>query len=132
MPARRLCGFSARAPVGFPMPPIPTTRSMHRVTDGTTYAIAWQGIDGNRFVGSLRLEPGVLRLEGRGRGGLEELRTVAYEAVSLVELRRDNGGRELALRLRGDDLVVLTSLDRPGSLGELTDHLRNLTASPHG
>jgi hypothetical protein len=99
------------------------------MTDGTTYAIAWQGVDENRFVGYLRLEPELLRLEGRGRGGVEGLRTVAYEAVNQVELRRDNGSRKIALRLRGEDVVVLTSLDRPGSLGELADHLRNLTDS---
>ena len=113
------------------MLPIPTAPSIRGMADGTTYAIAWQGVDKNRFVGYLRLEPEVLRLEGRGRAGAEGLRTVAYDAVSRVELRRDNGSREIALRLHGDDVVVLTSLDRPGSLGELADHLRNLTDSPH-
>jgi hypothetical protein len=102
------------------------------MTDGITYAIAWHGVDETRFVGYLRLEPEVFRLEGRGRGGVEGLRTIAYETVSQVELRRDNGSRKIALRLRDDDVVVLTSLDRPGSLGELADHLRNLTDSPHG
>ena len=111
---------------------IPTARSIRRMTHGTTYAIAWQGVGENRFVGYLRLEPEVLRLEGRGRGGVEGLRTVAYETVSQVELHRDNGSREIALRLSGDEVVVLTSLDRPGSLGELADHLRNLTDSQHG
>jgi hypothetical protein len=41
-----------------------------------------------------------------------------------------NAHRELALDL-GTERLMLSSLDRPGSLGELADRLRELTASTH-
>ncbi|MEP7334534.1 MAG: hypothetical protein ABI717_02025 [Actinomycetota bacterium] len=100
------------------------------MSEATTYAIVWHDEE-NRFVGSLRLEPDVMRLEGRGSGGEEGLRTVTYGDIRRIELRRNNGSREIAISLADNDNLLLTSLDAPGSLGELADRLRRRTDYPH-
>jgi hypothetical protein len=94
-----------------------------------TYAVAWIGGD-TRFVGYARLEPRALRLEGRDADGSEGLRTIAYDDIDAIDVSRTNGSRGIVLDVVGDDRVVITSLDRPGSLGELTERLRSLTDSP--
>ncbi len=36
-------------------------------------------------------------------------------------MSRTNGSRGIVLDVAGDERIVITSLDRPGSLGELTE-----------
>jgi len=95
----------------------------------TSYAVAWH--DGQTtYVGYARLEPRVLRLEGRDAAGGEGLRTVSYDDVGRIDVSRTNGNRGLVLEIVGGDRVVITSLDRPGSLGELAEQVRSHTDSP--
>jgi hypothetical protein len=94
-----------------------------------TYAVAWSGGD-TRFVGYARLETRALRLEGRDADGSEGLRTISYHDIDAIDVSRTNGSRGIVLDVVGDDRVVITSLDRPGSLGELIERLRSLTDSP--
>ena len=108
-------------------PVAPTMRGMR---DPTSYAVAWR--DGEtRFVGYVRLEPEALRLEGRDADGSEGLRKISYDDIGRIDVSRTNGNRGIVLELVGDDRVVITSLDRPGSLGEIAEQLRSLTDSPH-
>lgn len=108
-------------------PVAPTMRGMR---DPTSYAVTWR--DGEaRFVGYVRLEPEALRLEGRNADGGEGLRTIHYGDIGRIDVSRTNGHRGIVLKMVGDDRVLITSLDGPGSLGEITDHLRKLTDSPH-
>lgn len=98
--------------------------------EASTYAVSWRD-GGTRFIGYAELRGSELRLEGRGAGGREELRTVPYANVVNVVVRRSNGSRLIALELRSGEAITIRSLDRPGSLGELADQLRTLTDSPH-
>ena len=95
-----------------------------------TYAVAWSGGD-TRFVGHARLQTQALRLEGRDADGSEELRTIGYDDIEAIGVSRTNGSRGIVLDVAGDERIVITSLDRPGSLGELTERLLSLTDSPH-
>lgn len=124
------CGFSAAGVATFRMHPWLAPPSIRKMSEATTYAIVWDD-DENRFVGSLRLEPDLMRFEGRGSGGEEGLRTVTYGDIRRIELRRNNGSREIAISLADNDNLLLTSLDAPGSLGELADRLRRSTDYPH-
>ena len=96
----------------------------------TSYAVAWRNGHA-RFVGYALFEPAGLRLEGRDADGSEGLRTISYEDIGLIDVSRTNGSRGIVLEIRGTDRVVITSLDRPGSLGEMTEQLRGRTDSPH-
>jgi hypothetical protein len=82
-------------------------------------------------VGYARLEPAGLRLEGRNVDGSEGLRTINYEDIARVDVSRMNGDRGIVLELAGDDRIEITSLDRPGSLGEMAEQLRSRRDSPH-
>lgn len=95
-----------------------------------TYAVAWSGGD-TRFVGHARLETRALRLEGRDADGSEGLRTIGYHDIEAIDVSRTNGSRGIVLVVAGNERVVITSLDQPGSLGELTERLRSLADSPH-
>ena len=96
----------------------------------TSYAVIW--LNGHtRFVGYARLEPGGLRLEGRDAHGSEGLRTISYGDIGRIDVTRLNGHRGVLIELLGDDRITITSLDRPGSLGEIVDQLRSRTGSPH-
>ena len=95
----------------------------------TSYAVTWRNGQ-TRFVGYARLESAGLRLEGREADGSEGLRTIGYEDIGRVDVIRMNGHRGIVLELMGDDRVAVTSLDRPGSLGELAERLRSLAGSP--
>ena len=117
------CG-SIRMAIG-PVDPI-----MHRMSPPTSYAVAWRK-GHTRFVGYARLEPAGLRLEGRDADGSEGLRTIGYEDVLRIDVNRMNGHRGIVLELAGDDQISITSLDRPGSLGEMAEQLRGRTVSPH-
>ena len=107
----------------------PVDSIMRRMTSPTSYAVAW--LNGHtRFVGYARLEPASLRLEGRDSDGSEGLRTISYEDIGLIDVSRWNGYRGIVLELVGDDRITITSLDRPGSLGEIEEQLRGRTVSP--
>lgn len=98
------------------------------MTEASTYAVSW-GDERARFVGYAELEPGRLRLEGRGSEGGERVLTIPYDAIASVAIQRVNGSRGIALEL-ADSVVVIASLDRPGSLAELVDRLRTVAGSP--
>ena len=66
-----------------------------------------------------------------GRRWREGLRTISYEDIDRIDVSRMNGHRGIVLELMGDDRIAITSLDRPGSLGELSELLRSLAGSPH-
>ena len=102
---------------------------MGAMTETTSYAVAWTAGE-IRFVGYARLGANRLRLAGGGPGGREQLRTLRYEDVTGVAVVRVNDHRELALDVAGERLM-LSSLDRPGSLGEIAERLRELTVSSH-
>ena len=108
----------------------PADPIMRRMSTPTSYAVDWRN-GHTRFVGYARLEPAGLRLEGRDADGAEGLRTISYENISRIDVSRMNGHRGIVVELRGDDRIVITSLDRPGSLGELSELLRALAGSPH-
>lgn len=95
-----------------------------------SYAVSWSE-DDVQFVGHARLSPEGLRLIGGSPGGREQLRTLRYEDVTNVDVVRVRSHRELALEL-GDELLMVSSLDRPGSLGELAGRLLKLTDSSQG
>ena len=99
------------------------------MVDPVSYAVTWAE-RGTRFVGHALLVDRGLRLEGRDADANEGLRSIPFDQIVSLETRRTNGHRSLLLELAGDDSVVITSLDRPGSLGELADRLRLLTDSP--
>lgn len=101
--------------------------TMGGMTETTSYAVSWTA-EGVRFVGYALFRPDGLRLAGGGPGGREQLRTLRYEDVEGVRVVRVNAQRELALDL-GDELLTISSLDRPGSLAELAERLRPLTGS---
>jgi hypothetical protein len=101
---------------------------MGAMTETTSYAVSWSE-RGIRFVGYARLGTNGLRLAGGGAGGREQLRTLRYEDVKAVDVVRVNAHRELALDL-GEERLLISSLDRPGSLGELAERLRKLACSP--
>jgi hypothetical protein len=98
------------------------------MTETTSYAVSWTD-EGVQFVGYARLSPDGLRLAGGGPGGREQLRTLPYDELAGVEVVRVNGHRELTLDL-GKELLMLSSLDRPGSLGELAERVRTLMEPP--
>lgn len=99
------------------------------MSPGFTYAVTW--IDGDAlFVGHAQLRARELRLEGRSNGR-EGLRTVPYGDVVGIDVQRGSTGRGLAVALAGGGVLTISSLDRPGSLGELADRLRKLTDSPY-
>src|SRR5688572_5124981 len=108
----------------------PVDPIMRRMSAPTSYAVAWRNAH-TRFVGYARLEPAGLRLEGRDADGSEGLRTIGYEDIGRIEVTRMNGHRGIVLQLTGDDRIAITSLDRPGSLGEMAEQLRDRTDSPH-
>lgn len=97
--------------------------------EATSYAVTWTD-QGARFVGHALLAARALRLEGRDGSAREGLRTIRFDQIAGLELRRTNGHRSLVVEIEGDDEVLIASLDRPGSLGELFDRLRLLTDSP--
>ena len=103
---------------------------MRGMSAPTSYAVAWRTAH-TRFVGHARFERAGLRLEGRDAGGSEGLRTISYEDISRIDVNRLNGHRGIVLELTGDDRISITSLDRPGSLGEMAEQLRDRTDSPH-
>ena len=123
-------GFSAQTCGPIPMAIGPVGLTMRGMRHPTSYAVTWRDGDA-RFVGDARLEARALRLEGRDAGGCEGLRTIGYDDISRIDVSRTNGTRGIVLEIVGDDRVVIMSLDRPGSLGELTEQLRNLADSPH-
>jgi hypothetical protein len=96
-----------------------------------SYAVTWTE-GSSRFVGHALLTDRVLRLEGRDESGREGRRTIRFDQIAGLELRRRNGDRNLAVEIADDDELLIASLDRPGSLGELSDRLRVLTDSPQG
>ena len=98
------------------------------MTDTTSYAVSWRDTD-LRFVGHARLLPEGLRLAGGGPEGGAQVRTLRYEDFTNVDIVRLKSHRELALQL-GDELVMVSSLDRPGSLGELAERLLKLMDPP--
>ena len=108
----------------------PIDTIMRRMSSPTSYAVAWRN-GHTRFVGHARLESAGLRLEGRDADGSEGLRTISYENIDRIDINRMNGHRGILLELMGDDRIAITSLDRPGSLGELAEQLRGRTDSPH-
>jgi hypothetical protein len=110
------------------MPSTRRVRMMEAMTETTSYAVAWTAEE-VRFVGYARLGSEELRLAGGGHDGREQLHTLRYEEVTGVNLVRANAHRELALDVGGERLM-LSSLDRPGSLGELAERLRVLTIRP--
>ena len=105
-------------------------RIMRAMSAPTSYAVAWHNGQ-TRFVGYARLEPAGLRLEGRDADGSEGLRTISYEEIGRIDVSRMNGHRGIVLELLGDERIAITSLDRPGSLGEMAEQLRGRTGSPH-
>ena len=94
-----------------------------------SYAVAW-GVGDSRFVGHALLGDRSLQLEGRDAKANEGRRSIRFDRIAGLELRRTNGRRSLVVGVAGDDDVLISSLDRPGSLGELADRLRVLTDSP--
>jgi hypothetical protein len=94
-----------------------------------SYAVTWTE-RGARFVGHALLAARGLRLEGRDASAREGRRTIRFDQIVGIETRRTNGHRSLAIEVAGDDEVLIASLDRPGSLGELSHRLRLLTDSP--
>ena len=99
------------------------------MVETTSYAVAWTEA-GSRFVGHAQLAELGLRLEGRDASAHEGLRSIRFDEIAAVELRRANGHRTLVIEVAGDDELLIASLDRPGSLGELAERLRLLTDSP--
>ena len=101
---------------------------MDVMTDTTSYAVSWRYTD-LRFVGHARL----LDAEGEGATaaakGREQVRTLRYEDVTNVDIVHLMSHRELALEL-GDEVLMVSSLDRPGSLGELAERLLKLVDTP--
>jgi hypothetical protein len=95
-----------------------------------SYAVTWAAGDA-RFVGHALLADRRLRLEGRDANAHEERRSIRFDRIVGLELRRTNGRRTLAVEVAGGGAVLISSLDRPGSLGELADRLKALTDSPH-
>jgi hypothetical protein len=99
------------------------------MVETTSYAVAWTEA-GSRFVGHALLAERGLRLEGRDASAHEGLRSIRFDEIVALELRRANGHRTLVVEVAGDDELRIASLDRPGSLGELAERLRVLTDSP--
>jgi hypothetical protein len=108
----------------------PVDPIMRGMSAPTSYAVSWRN-GHTRFVGYARFEPAGLRLEGRDADGSEGLRTISYEDIGRIDVSRTNGSRGIVLEVRGANRVVITSLDRPGSLGEMAEQLRGRTDSPH-
>jgi hypothetical protein len=98
------------------------------MSETSSYAVSWTD-DGVRFVGHARLGRDGLQLAGGGPGGREQHRTLRFDDVVGVDVVRVETGRELAVDL-GEELLMVSSLDRPGSLWELADRLRKLTQPP--
>lgn len=107
-----------------------TRVSMRLMSALPNYAVSWND-DGAEFIGYAELGDRELRLEGRDAGGREGLRTVPYRDIQQIEVSRLNGRRTVELGLAPDGHVIVSSLDRPGSLREFADRLRTLTDSPH-
>jgi hypothetical protein len=101
------------------------------MVDPVSYAVTWAEGE-SRFVGHALLAGRGLRLEGRDASAREGRRSIRFDQILSLETRRTNGHRSLLIEIAGDDRVVITSLDRPGSLGELAERLRVLTDSPQG
>jgi hypothetical protein len=93
-----------------------------------SYAVSWAAGDA-RFVGHALLADRGLRLEGRDPNAHEGRRWIRFDEIVGLELRRTNGHRGLVVEIADEDDVLISSLDRPGSLGELADRLRLLTDS---
>lgn len=94
-----------------------------------SYAVTW-AVGDARFVGHALLADRSLRLEGRDAKAREGRRSIRFEQIIGLEMRRTNGHRSLVVGIAGADDILISSLDRPGSLGELSDRLRALTDSP--
>lgn len=94
-----------------------------------SYAVTWAEGDA-RFVGHALLADRHLRLEGRDASAHEGSRSIRFDRIAGLELRRTNGHRILVVEVAGGDAVLISSLDRLGSLGELAHRLEALTDSP--
>ena len=99
------------------------------MVDPVSYAVTW-AVGDSRFVGHALLRDRTLRLEGRDAKAREGRRSIRFDRIIGLEMRRTNGHRSLVVATAGDGDIVISSLDRPGSLGELADRLRALTDSP--
>jgi hypothetical protein len=94
----------------------------------TSYAVCWIERDA-RYVGYLRLGPLTLELDGSGNG-VEAIRSVRYRDITGVDVSRTSGEeRSIVVELPRERLRI-SSLDRPGALGEVADRLRELTDLP--
>ena len=59
-----------------------------------------------------------LRLEGRDAKAREGRRSIRFDRIIGLELAADERAPNLVVGIAGDDDVLISSLDRPGSLGE--------------
>ncbi len=85
---------------------------------GSTYAVCWDAVNGNRCAGRLDLDGRTMILTGASNG------CHVKEAVPLSEVDdvRLEGGR-LYLTRRNARPLAIASLDAPGSLREVAERL---------
>lgn len=98
------------------------------VTARRTYAVAWVE-DGAHFVGSAKPRPRALCLEGRTNGS-ERLSMLPYRDIARIMVERAAGRTELALELRNARRIVISSLDKAGTVLELAEELYRFADSP--
>lgn len=94
----------------------------------STYAVVWVE-NGARFVGSARLQPRALVLEGRDQGS-ERLCSLPYRDITRIVVDRREGRPGLALELGNARRIVISSLEHSGTVVELADELHRLADSP--
>jgi hypothetical protein len=98
-----------------------------------SYAVVWSEDGGPLFAGSLELESGAVRLDGRTDETPEPARQLPYGEIVGVGIEREPasrlGGRPtLVLTLRGGSLLRLASVVGAGSLRELADGVESARA----
>jgi hypothetical protein len=99
-----------------------------------SYAVIWSDPVEDVEAGKLELEPNALRFEGTHGAAAGRVHRVYYEDIEAVHV-----GREAAERVAGKPSIVLdlavggplriASINGPGMVSELAEHLARLTAT---
>jgi hypothetical protein len=94
---------------------------------GPSYAVTWREGDGPAQAGKLELGRSRLRLEGGSSKKRVSVKTVLYDTLSAVRparLQERRGSRPaLVLERSGHGSLWISSVDGPGTAGELLDRV---------